>query len=99
MNPLINGSMACFNHHTNVDLDSKYIVFDFNGMKGSLLTMSMFVVLDFVWTKIKEDRTQRKAVFIDECWKLIGTDSTSRQLKTLLKSSVRFVLMAVPLLL
>lgn len=53
MNPLINGSMACFNHHTNVDLDSKYIVFDFNGMKGSLLTMSMFVVLDFVWTKSK----------------------------------------------
>lgn len=32
LNPLINGSMACFNHHTNVDLDSKYIVFDFNGM-------------------------------------------------------------------
>lgn len=78
LNPLINGSMACFNHHTNVDLDSKYIVFDFNGMKGSLLTMSMFVVLDFVWTKIKEDRTQRKAVFIDECWKLIGTDSNEQ---------------------
>ena len=78
LNPLINGSMACFNHHTNVDLDSKYIVFDFNGMKGSLLTMSMFVVLDFVWTKTKEDRTQRKAVFIDECWKLIGTDSNEQ---------------------
>ena len=40
--------------------------------------MSMFVVLDFVWTKIKEDRTQRKAVFIDECWKLIGTDSNEQ---------------------
>ena len=26
LNPLINGSMACFNHHTNVDLDSKYMV-------------------------------------------------------------------------
>ena len=58
-----------------VDLKAKYIVFDFNGMKGSILTMSMFVVLDFVWTKIKEDRKKRKAVFIDECWKLIGTDS------------------------
>ena len=60
---------------TNVDLKAKYIVFDFNGMKGPTLTMSMFVVLDFVWTKIKEDRAKRKAVFIDECWKLIGTDS------------------------
>lgn len=75
LNPLITGSMACYNRPTNVDLKAKYIVFDFNGMKGSILTMSMFVVLDFVWTKIKEDRKKRKAVFIDECWKLIGTDS------------------------
>ena len=67
--------MACYNRPTNVDLKAKYIVFDFNGMKGPTLTMSMFVVLDFVWTKIKEDRAKRKAVFIDECWKLIGTDS------------------------
>ena len=48
---------------------------DTNEEKGAILTMSMFVVLDFVWTKIKEDRKKRKAVFIDECWKLIGTDS------------------------
>ena len=75
LTPLIQGSMACYNRPTNVDLKAKYIVFDFNGMKGAILTMSMFVVLDFVWTKIKEDRTKRKAVFIDECWKLIGTDS------------------------
>ena len=75
LNPLITGSMACYNRPTNVDLKAKYIVFDFNGMKGAILTMSMFVVLDFVWTKIKEDRKKRKAVFIDECWKLIGTDS------------------------
>ena len=75
LNPLIRGSMACYNRPTNVDLKAKYIVFDFNGMKGPTLTMSMFVVLDFVWTKIKEDRAKRKAVFIDECWKLIGTDS------------------------
>ena len=60
LNPLIRGSMACYNRPTNVDLKAKYIVFDFNGMKGPTLTMSMFVVLDFVWTKIKEDRAKRK---------------------------------------
>lgn len=66
------GDLSCYR------ITATGIVFDFNGMKGSLLTMSMFVVLDFVWTKIKEDRTQRKAVFIDECWKLIGTDSNEQ---------------------
>lgn len=78
LNPLITGSMACYNRPTNVNLDAKYIVFDLGGLKGPTLTMSMFVVLDFVWTKIKEDRTKRKAVFIDECWKLIGTDSNEQ---------------------
>lgn len=78
LSPLINGSLAAYNRPTNIDLDAKYIVFDFNGLKGDTLVMSMFIVLDFVWGKIKEDRTKRKAVFIDECWKLIGTDSNRR---------------------
>lgn len=78
LSPLINGSLAAYNRPTNVDLDAKYIVFDFNGLKGDTLVLSMFIVLDFVWSKIKEDRTKRKAVFIDECWKLIGTDSNQR---------------------
>ena len=35
----------------------------------------MFVALDFVWDKAKEDRTVEKAIFIDECWQLIGASS------------------------
>lgn len=78
LKPLIVGSLSCYNQPTNVNLDSKYVVFDFNGLKGDILVMSMFIALDFVWSKIKEDRKKRKAVLIDECWKLIGTDSNQR---------------------
>ena len=35
----------------------------------------MFVALDFIYDKVKEDRTKKKAVFIDETWKLIGAHS------------------------
>jgi len=35
----------------------------------------MFVALDFVWDKAKEDRTAEKAIFIDETWQLIGASS------------------------
>lgn len=31
--------------------------------------------LDYVWDKAKEDRTQEKAIFIDEVWQLIGASS------------------------
>lgn len=73
LTPLVNGSLSVYNKHTNVDLENKYIVFDMNGTKGQNLALSMFVTLDFVWSKIKENRLAKKAVFIDEAWQLIGT--------------------------
>lgn len=46
-------------------------------MTGDLLTVGMFVALDFVWDKAKEDRTKEKAIFLDEVWQLIGSSSNS----------------------
>lgn len=73
LTPLVHGSLSTFNRHTNVDLDNKYIVFDMNNTKGQNLALSMFITLDFVWSKIKENRLEKKAVFVDEAWQLIGT--------------------------
>lgn len=73
--PLVTGSLSVYNHETNVDLTNKYIVFDMNGTKGQNLILSLFITLDFVWSKIKENRLQKKAVFIDEAWQLIGSKS------------------------
>ena len=35
----------------------------------------MFVALDYVWDKAKENRTEEKAIFVDEVWQLIGASS------------------------
>ena len=75
LNRLVNGSAKSFDQPTNVDLDNKYTVLDISELTGDLLTVGMFVALDFVWDKIKEDRTKEKAVFIDETWQLIGASS------------------------
>lgn len=73
--PMVNGSLSAYNKKTNVDLSNKYIVFDMNGTKGKNLILSMFITLDFVWSKIKENRLEKKAVFIDEAWQLIGSQA------------------------
>ncbi|MFV0520090.1 MAG: VirB4 family type IV secretion system protein, partial [Lachnospirales bacterium] len=72
---LVTGSAKTFNQHTNVNLQNKYTVLDISELSGDLLTVGMFVALDFVWDKAKEDRTKEKAVFIDEVWQLIGASS------------------------
>lgn len=75
LNRLVHGSASTFNQQTNVRLDNKYIVLDISELTGDLLTVGMFLALDYVWDKAKEDRTQEKAIFIDEVWQLIGASS------------------------
>ena len=77
LNRLVNGSAKAFNQHTNVQLDNLYTVLDISELTGELLPVGMFVALDYVWDKAKEDRTKEKAIFIDEAWELIGDDDTS----------------------
>lgn len=75
MNRLVHGSASTFNQQTNVSLNNKYTVLDISELTGDLLTVGMFVALDYVWDKAKEDRTAEKAIFIDEVWQLIGSAS------------------------
>ncbi len=46
-----------------------------------MLAVGMFVALDFVWDRAKENRTEEKAIFIDECWQLLsGAGATGTRL-------------------
>lgn len=71
----VTGSAQSFNRQTNVDLSNKYIVLDLSELKGKLLPVGMMIALDYVWDKIKSDRTKKKAIMIDEIWQLIGAGS------------------------
>ena len=77
LNRLVHGSASTFNKQTNVRLDNKYTVLDISSLTGDLLTVGMFVALDFVWDRAKADRTEEKAIFIDECWQLLSGAGTT----------------------
>ena len=67
------GSLSSFGRETNVDLSNKYIVLDMTEMTENLKPIGMFMALDFVWDKAKESRIQKKVIFLDELWTLIGS--------------------------
>ncbi len=75
LNRLVHGSASTFNQQTNVSLENKYTVLDISELTGDLLVVGMYVALEYVWSKAKEDRTVEKAIFIDEAWQLIGGSS------------------------
>lgn len=72
----VTGSAASFNGQTNVNLDNQYIVLDVSELTNEMLPVGMFIALDYVWDKAREDRTKRKAIFLDELWTLIGAKSS-----------------------
>lgn len=65
LNRLVHGSASSFNQQTNVDLTNKYTVLDISELTGSsdLLTVGMFVALDYVWDKGQRKPYRRKSYF------------------------------------
>jgi len=67
---LVSGSGSSFNGETNVDLQNDFTVIGLEKLDKDLLPLGMYMAMDFVWSKVKEDRTKKKAIVIDEWWKL-----------------------------
>ena len=76
LNRYVTGSAKNFNQPRNVNLSNKFVVIDISSLSKELLPIGMFIALDYVYDKAKEDRREKKCIFIDECWKLVGRDST-----------------------
>ena len=75
--PFIRGSLNFFNKHTNVELDNKLIIADIYDLVEENLKYWMYMFTDIFWDKIKKDRNQNKAIYLDEIWRLIGVTSSS----------------------
>jgi type IV secretory pathway VirB4 component len=61
-----------FGRQTNVRLASKFIVFDTSKMPKEWNALGMFTATRFVKDAISVSRVEKKAVFMDEGWKIAG---------------------------
>ncbi|MBQ9266843.1 MAG: ATP-binding protein [Clostridia bacterium] len=74
LKPMLSGSLKFLNQHTNVDLSNKLVIADIYDIEENALAPVMFVVTDFFWDKIKEERAQKKILYFDEAWRLIANN-------------------------
>ena len=75
LNKYVHGSASSFNGQTNVDLSNKFIVIDITQLSEALRPVGMYIALDYIWDKCKEDKTKKKVIAIDEAWLLISKDA------------------------
>ena len=69
--PFVEGSMKFFNNYTNVKLDNELIVADIYELGEENLKYGMYLFTDIFFDKIKENREEKKAIYLDEIWRLI----------------------------
>ena len=64
----ITGSFrGIFNQASNIDIHSQFTVFSVKEMEESLRPIAMYVILDFIWTRVKKN-LKRRILVIDEAW-------------------------------
>ena len=73
--PFVEGSMKFFNNYSNIKLDNELIVADIYDLGEENLKYGMYLFTDIFWDKIKENRREKKAIYLDEIWRLIGVTS------------------------
>ncbi len=87
----VTGVYREMNGQTNVDLDNKYIVFGFDSFNNNsgMLAPMMYIVLEYVMGKVKEDKTKAKIVSLDEGWRLL--DDRSPEVATFVEETWRTI--------
>ena len=73
--PFIKGSLNFFNNYTNIELNNKLIIADVYELGEENLKYGMYLFTELFWDKIKINRKNKKAIYLDEIWRLIGVTS------------------------
>lgn len=88
----IKGSLkGIFDQHSNVDIKNPFTVFSIKELEDKLRPIAMFIILDYIWTKIKKDLKKRILV-VDEAWYLMKHPSSASFLYAMAKRARKYYL-------
>ena len=83
--PFVKGSLKFFNNYTNIELNNDIITADVYDLGEENLKYGMYVFTELFWDKIKKNRSTKKAIYLDEIWRLIGVTSNREVAKFIYK--------------
>ncbi len=71
----VKGSLKFFNNYSNIEINNDLIVADIYSIGEENYKYAMFLFTELFWDSIKEDRNEKKIIYIDEIWRIIGVTS------------------------
>lgn len=86
------GSFAnLFNAPTNIDLTNRLTVFSIRNMEDELRPLAMYLVLNYIWGRVKSQLKKRLLV-IDEAWWMMRFEDTAKFLNAMTKRARKYYL-------
>jgi len=80
-----------FDQQSNIDLDSKITVFTLRELADEIRPIVMFIILDYVWTKVRKD-LRRRLLVVDEAWYLMRYEDSAKILQGFVKRARKYYL-------
>jgi hypothetical protein len=84
-------SRGVFDQQTNIDIKSTFTVFSIRELEDALRPVAMFMILDFIWTKVKKD-LKRRLMIIDEAWYMMKYPDSASFVYSMAKRARKYYL-------
>ena len=90
LDPYVNGFLNLFNGETTINPDATFMVLDISEMEKELSDVAMFIVLEFLWGKIKSGDRKRRLLIVDEAWMMMNNPQSAEFLVRVAKTARKF---------
>lgn len=83
--------VGIFDQQTNVDIKNPFTVFSIRDVQDALRPIAMFIILDFIWTKVRRD-VKRRLLIVDEAWHMMRYEDSAQFLWSIVKRARKYYL-------
>jgi len=88
----VKGSLVgIFDQQTNVAIRNQLTVFSIRDLEDELRPIAMYLILDFIWTKVRRD-TKRRILIVDEAWYMMKYPDSAAFLNSIAKRARKYYL-------
>ncbi|MBI3559731.1 ATP-binding protein [Candidatus Gottesmanbacteria bacterium] len=88
----VKGSLVgIFDQQTNVEIRNPLTVFSIRDLEEELRPIAMYLILDFIWTKIRRD-LKRRLLIVDEAWYMMKFPDSAAFMNSIAKRARKYYL-------
>lgn len=83
--------VGIFDKQTNIDIKNPFTVFSVKDLQDTLRPIAMFIILDFIWTRVKKD-LKKRLLIVDEAWHMMRYPDSAQFLWSVVKRARKYFL-------